>query len=98
MTVTTTNTTPLPLRNDTLLGVCEGLGQEFGINATWLRLAFVLPLFFQPILTIAAYFTAGAVLALARWLIPTKAEAEAPAVLSAPATDERAQDDYRIAA
>ena len=97
MTVTT-NTTLLPLRNDTLLGVCEGLGQEFGINPNWLRLAFVLPLFVQPMLTMAAYFAVGGVLALARWLIPTRVAVEAPAALAAPAADNREQDDYKIAA
>ena len=43
-----TNTTPLPLRNDTILGVCEAIGQDFGFNPLWLRLAFIAPLFFAP--------------------------------------------------
>ena len=36
-------TTNLLLRNDTILGVCEALGQDFGINPTWLRVAFCRP-------------------------------------------------------
>ena len=33
-----TTQTPLPLRNDTILGVCEAIGQDFGFNPLWLRL------------------------------------------------------------
>jgi len=51
-----TKTTPLPLRNDTILGVCEAIGRDFGFNPIWLRLAFIAPLFFAPTATILAYF------------------------------------------
>jgi len=47
---------PLPLRSQTLLGVCEALGQDFGVNPTWFRMAFIAPLFFFPLWTVAAYF------------------------------------------
>ncbi len=77
MTATTakleTKATPLPLRNDTLLGVCEALGQDFGISATWFRLAFIAPLFFFPLYSIAAYFAIGALVALTRWIAPNPA-------------------------
>ena len=43
-----TKTTPLPLRNDTILGVCEAIGRDFGFQPLWLRLAFIVPLFFAP--------------------------------------------------
>ncbi|QIK96128.1 PspC domain-containing protein [Sphingomonas sp. HDW15A] len=66
----TTKPTPLPLRNDTLLGVCEAIGQDFGINALWLRLAFIGPLFFQPVLTISVYLALGAVVAASRYFFP----------------------------
>ena len=29
----------LPFRSDTILGVCEALGQDFGFNPTYLRIA-----------------------------------------------------------
>ena len=66
----TTKPTPLPLRNDTLLGVCEAIGQDFGINAVWLRLAFIGPLFFQPALTIGIYLALGVVVAASRYFFP----------------------------
>ena len=71
-----TKTTPLPLRNDTILGVCEAIGRDFGFNPLWLRLAFIAPLFFAPTLTIAAYFAIGALVGLVNWFAPDKPASE----------------------
>jgi phage shock protein C len=76
-----TKTTPLPLRNDTILGVCEAIGRDFGFNPIWLRLAFIAPLFFAPSLTIAAYLGLGLLVGLINWLAPDKA-ANAPQLVS----------------
>lgn len=35
--VATADTAPLPLRAHTILGVCEALGEDFGINPIWFR-------------------------------------------------------------
>ena len=67
-----TTQTPLPLRHDTILGVCEALGQDFGFNPTWLRLAFIAPIFFAPMWTIAAYLGLGALVAATRFFAPSK--------------------------
>jgi len=75
------NQTPLPLRHDTILGVCEAIGRDFGFNPLWLRLAFIAPIFFAPTATIAAYFGLGLVVALTNWLAPDKA-ASAPHLVS----------------
>jgi len=72
----TTNQTPLPLRNDTLLGVCEAIGQDFGFNPLWLRLAFIPPMFFSATYTIAAYLALGAVVATTRYFAPDKPASE----------------------
>ncbi len=71
-----TNQTPLPLRSDTILGVCEAIGQDFGFNPTYLRLAFIAPLFFAPAVTIAAYFGIGAVVGATRLLLKDKPASE----------------------
>lgn len=60
----------LPLRNDTMLGVCEGLGEEFGFNPNYLRLAFAGCFYWNPVATVGAYLALGLALALARWLCP----------------------------
>lgn len=71
-----TKTTPLPLRNDTILGVCEAIGRDFGFNPLWLRLAFIAPLFFFPTATIAGYFVLGGVVGLVNWFSPDKQASE----------------------
>lgn len=74
MTTKVTKLTPLPLRNDTILGVCEAIGQDFGFNPLWLRLAFIAPLFWQPAFTFAAYLLIGAVVAISRYFFPKPAQ------------------------
>jgi phage shock protein PspC (stress-responsive transcriptional regulator) len=78
---TMTNTTPLPLRNDTILGVCEAIGRDFGFNPLWLRLAFIAPLFFAPTAAIAAYLGLGVVVGLTNWFAPDR-QNEAPHLVS----------------
>ena len=77
-----TKATPLPLRSDTILGVCEAIGRDFGFNPLWLRLAFIVPLFFAPSATILAYFGLGIVVGLTNWFAADKQE-EAPASIAA---------------
>ena len=73
---TMTNQTPLPLRNDTILGVCEAIGQDFGFNPIWLRLAFIVPVFLAPMAAIAGYLVLGAIVAATRYLAPNKPATE----------------------
>lgn len=57
-------------RPDTLFGVCEGLGEDFGFNPTYLRLAMPVLLFFNPVATIAFYLAAGIVVLASRLIFP----------------------------
>lgn len=57
-------------RNDTILGVCQALGDDFGFNPTWLRIALILPLFWFPLEIIALYFGLGLVVFLSRTFAP----------------------------
>ena len=91
-----TNQTPLPLRNDTLLGVCEAIGQDFGFNPLWLRLAFIPPMFFSASLTIGAYLALGVVVAASRYFAPSKPASEQ--VVEATAAEVVEQDALPIAA
>ena len=96
----TTKPTPLPLRNDTLLGVCEAIGQDFGINAIWLRLGFIAPLFFAPVLTISAYFGLGLLVAASRYVFPRNNAVETPVLVASnpPAATAESQEQLKIAA
>lgn len=57
-------------RDDTLLGVCQELGEDFGFNPLWLRIAFGVALLFQPLAAIGGYVALAGIIALARWLVP----------------------------
>jgi phage shock protein C len=74
-------------RPDTFFGICEAVGQDFGFNPLWLRLAFVPPVFFAPQYAFIAYFALGIVVLASRWMFPAKvavADASAaPALVSA---------------
>ena len=83
-----TKTTPLPLRNDTILGVCEAIGRDFGFNPLWLRLAFIAPLFFAPTVTILAYFGLGAVIGLINYFSPDVPAAQQVVDLHATSIEE----------
>ncbi|HUG45626.1 MAG TPA: PspC domain-containing protein [Sphingomicrobium sp.] len=71
--------TPLPLRNDTILGVCEAIGQDFGFNPIFLRIPFGVLLLWNPVVVLSVYFGLGFVVALSRWYFPA-AQREAAAV------------------
>jgi phage shock protein PspC (stress-responsive transcriptional regulator) len=63
------DTTPLPFRHDTLLGVCEGLGRTTGVNPTIFRIVFAALLLWNPEIVVAVYLALGAVLLLVHWLV-----------------------------
>jgi phage shock protein PspC (stress-responsive transcriptional regulator) len=96
--------TNLMLRGDTILGVCEALGQDFGISPTWFRVAFCAPIFWNPVLVISAYFGIGLLVAASRFAFPdrtvgvhTSAPAQ-PAVDTAAAASDEVQERELIAA
>ncbi|MEO6360789.1 MAG: PspC domain-containing protein [Sphingomicrobium sp.] len=76
----------LLFRNDTILGVCEGLGQDLGFHPNWLRIAFALAFYFSPIAVIATYFALGALVAGSRFIYPDRIISAAVPVA---ASDER---------
>lgn len=81
----------LPLRNDTMLGVCEGLGEEFGFNPNFLRLAFAGLFYWNPVAVVGTYLALGLALALARWLCPAPPVAtRTPLPLEAPSAANQA--------
>ena len=70
-------------RDDTFFGVCEGLGEDFGIHPNFLRVSLAGLLFWNPPLAIGIYAAAGAVVVLTRWLVPNPGQS-APAVHEEP--------------
>jgi phage shock protein C len=70
-------------RPDTLFGICEAIGQDFGINPLWLRLAIVPAVFFAPVTAILGYLAAGLVVLASRLLFPVKTASVAAPTLVA---------------
>ena len=91
-------TTNLFRRRDTFFGICEAIGQDFGFNPLWLRLAFVAPLFFFPVQTFIGYFALGLVVLASRLLFPAKVKAAAqPAPIAAPIAAPQAEKAEELA-
>jgi phage shock protein C len=92
----------LPLRDDTFLGVCQAIGDDFGFSPDWLRVLFGAGVLYSPLAAIAAYCALGVVVALSRIIAPNQRIAPAPPQLvaepaaEAPATAAAAAADQRV--
>jgi phage shock protein PspC (stress-responsive transcriptional regulator) len=83
-------------RDDTFFGVCQGLGEDLGINPNWLRAALPVLAFFYPIPAIAGYAAAGVLVLGTRLLFPNPRVAvteEAEVAAAAPATAATAEPE-----
>jgi len=71
---------PFPLaRDDTLLGVCQALGEDFGFNPIYLRVALGVALIWNPVAVIGGYLAAAVVMTALRLIVRDPAFAEASA-------------------
>ena len=77
--------TNLLLRNDTIFGVCEAIGQDFGFHPNWLRVTLGSLIYFAPVAVIGGYFVAGVIVAATRWIAPD----ELVAVAALPAAEHQ---------
>jgi phage shock protein C len=66
------NQVALPFRSHTILGVCEGIGEDFGFNPVFLRVPFAAMVLWSPMIAIGAYFALGAVVLGSRLLFPQR--------------------------
>lgn len=71
-------------RPDTLLGVCEAIGQDLGVNANWLRVALAVGVFWSLEAALAAYLALGVMVVAVRLLTPARGVA-APQPVAGPA-------------
>lgn len=65
--------TNLVFRNDTILGVCEAIGQDFGFHPNYLRVTLACLVYFNPVAVIGGYLVLGIVVAASRWVAPDQA-------------------------
>lgn len=82
-------------RPHTVLGVCEGIGEDLGFNPVILRIVFAAGIFFAPIAVIGTYLALGVVVAVSRWAFPVSYATAAPQI-AVQANDQAEQ--LRIAA
>lgn len=94
----------LPFRSDTILGVCEAIGQDLGFNPNWLRVPFAALILWNPQVIIACYLLLGIVVAAARWFFPVgpkvaeREGAEPAATNASPVTVDKAESEELLAA
>ncbi len=74
----------LPLRSDTILGVCEALGEDFGFNANYLRVVLASLVLWSPVAALGIYLALGTSVAVSRLVYPAPRRIAAPEV-AAPA-------------
>src|SRR3954470_13046517 len=60
----------LPLRQHTIFGVCEGIGEDFGFNPIFLRVPLAAAVLWSPLIAIGTYFALGALVFASRLLFP----------------------------
>jgi phage shock protein PspC (stress-responsive transcriptional regulator) len=74
--------TSLIARDDTLFGICQGIGEDFGFDPVWLRVGLSVSLLWNPAFVFAAYAVLGALVLISRLLFPNPrartAAAQAP--------------------
>ena len=86
------------LRNDTILGVCQAIGDDLGFNPNYLRIALILPLFWFPVQMIVAYVLLGVAVMISRFAFPVaKRNAAVEAEPAAPLLGDAANSDTDVA-
>ena len=78
-------------RDDTMFGVCQALGEDFGFSPTILRVLFGVGLFWGPLTAIALYAGCGVLVAASRWLVP-EARLMNSEWVDAPANEDQLDD------
>jgi phage shock protein PspC (stress-responsive transcriptional regulator) len=85
------NQVALPLRSHTILGVCEGIGEDFGFNPTFMRIPFAAIVLYSPLIAVGAYLALGVVVLASRLIFPkakTAPEMEREAVVEETIADD----------
>jgi phage shock protein PspC (stress-responsive transcriptional regulator) len=88
--------TNLLLRNDTMLGVCQGLGEDFGFNPIWLRMAFGATLLINPVVVVGTYLGLGVLVATSRLVFPRPRLGTGTGKASAPGQAQAQNEDVLL--
>ena len=89
--------TPIFDRPETIFGVCEALGDDFGISGNWFRAAVFPLLVWQPLWTVVGYLVLAGIVLASRLIFPdVRADVAAAAVPTGKAAP--VEDEMRLAA
>lgn len=70
-------------RDDTFLGICQAIGEDFGFNPNWLRVALAAPLIWYPAICFGIYGALGVAVLISRFALPTRPWRKAKQLLAA---------------
>jgi phage shock protein PspC (stress-responsive transcriptional regulator) len=79
----------LPLRDHTIFGVCEAIGEDFGFNPVFLRVPFAAMVLWSPMIAIGSYLALGVVVLASRLLFPQRGGAAETKAEIEPANEQR---------
>ena len=91
-------TSNLLFRNDTVLGVCEAIGNDFGFHPNWLRLTLASLFYFFPAAVVGTYVGLGLIVALTRWIAPDAMETATPALAVVDPVRQQAEAELMVLA
>jgi phage shock protein C len=63
-------------RPDTLFGICQGVGQDFGFNPNYLRVVLAVSMIWNPVAVLATYALLGVAVAASRGIAPAPVAAK----------------------
>jgi phage shock protein C len=85
-------------RVDTILGVCQAIGDDFGFNPLWLRIALAAPVMVHSWYGVAVYGVLAVAVFASRFLAPVPEPRErADAAVAAPKALNPANEDAPLA-
>ncbi|HKC02346.1 MAG TPA: PspC domain-containing protein [Sphingomicrobium sp.] len=89
----------LSLRQHTIFGVCEGIGEDFGFNPIFLRVPLAAAVLWSPLIAIGTYFALGALVLVSRLVFPRPTAIAAQSVNAIESdNDQLGRDSMPIAA
>ena len=83
------------LRNDTIFGTCQAIGDDFGFNANWIRVPLAGSLLVSPLGGVAIYLGLSVIVLMSRMLFRTKTVPTIAAAALVERHEVEANDDQR---
>lgn len=83
------------LRNDTLFGTCQALGEDFGFNPNWIRIPLASSVVLNPFVAVGLYLALSLLVLASRTMFAVKPVETAIAAQATVPVPAQANDDQR---